>query len=78
MNETGRFASLYFCAADLDKDQTKGGSDALHPVPHSCSLRGNHWRDGPRLRHCSVDAEHSVTLSVLRGWQALYKTTLRH
>ena len=56
----------YFCAAGLEIDQTKGGPDALHPVPHSSSLLGNRWRDDPRLRHCSLDAEHLAT-SIIFG-----------
>ena len=57
----------YFCAAGLEIDQTKGGPDALYPVPHSSSLRGNPWRDGSPLQHCSVDAEHLVTSSIFWG-----------
>ena len=69
---------MYFCAARLEKDQTKGGSDALHPVPHSSSLRGNRWRDGPPLRHCSVDAEHLVTSGIFGGSMGRLTTTLAH
>ena len=58
---------MYFCAAGLEIDQTKGGPDALHPVPHSSSLRGNPWRDGSRLRHCSVDAEYLGIFGVFGG-----------
>ena len=63
-NGTGRFSPMYFCAARLEKDHTKRGSDAFHPFPHSNSLRGNSWRDGSRLRRCSVDAEHLVRSSI--------------
>ena len=45
----------------LDQGQTMGGSDALHHFLHSSSLRGNRWCDGPCLRGCAVDAEHTVT-----------------
>ena len=69
---------MYFCAARLEQDQTKGGSDALHPVPHSSSLRGNPWRDGSRLRHSSVDAEHLVISSVFGGSMGRLTTTLAH
>lgn len=44
-----------------------GGFDAQHTFPDCCSLRGNPWRDGPRLRHCSVDAERLVIFSVFGG-----------
>ena len=75
---TGRLSPLYFCAARLEQDQTKGGSDALHPVPHSSSLRGNPWRDGSRLRHSSVDAEHLVIFSVFGGSMGRLTSTLAH
>ena len=68
---------MYFCAARLEKDQTKRGSDALHPFPHSSSLRGNRWRDAPRLRHCSVDAEHPVKFSIFGGSTGRLTTYLR-
>ena len=55
---------MYFCAAGLEIDQTKGGPDALHPVPHSRGLRGNLWSDGPLLRYCSMDAEHLLNLPI--------------
>ena len=77
-NGTGRFSPMYFCAARLEKDHTKRGSDALHPVPHSSSLRGNPWRDGSRLRHSSVDAEHLVIFSVFGGSMGRLTTTLAH
>ena len=66
-NETGRLSPMYFRAAGLEIDQTKGGPDALHPVPHSSSLRGNPWRDGSCLRHCSVDAEYLGIFGVFGG-----------
>ena len=69
---------MYFCAARLEKDQTKRGSDALHPFPHSSSLRGNRWRDGSRLRHCSVDAEHLATFSIFWGSTGRLIRTLAH
>ena len=69
---------MYFCAAHLEKDQTKRGLDALHPFLHSSSLRGNRWRDGPRLRHCSVDAEHLVTSSIFWGSTGRLIRTLTH
>ena len=69
---------MYFCAALLEKDQTKRGSDALHSFPYSSSLRGNRWRDGPRLRHCSVDAEHLVKSSIFGGSTGQLTTTLAH
>ena len=75
---TGRLSPLYFCAARLEQDQTEGGSDVLHPVPHSSSLRGNRWRDGSRLRHCSVDAEHLATSSIFGGSMGRLTTTLAH
>ena len=78
MDGTGRLSPLYFCAARLEQDQTKGGSDALHPVPHSSSLRGNPWRDGSRLRHSAVDAEHLVIFSVFGGSMGRLTTTLAH
>ena len=77
-NETGRLSPMYFCAARLEKDQTKRGSDALHPFPHSNSLRGNRWRDASRLRHCSVDAEHLVTSRIFGGSTGRLTTTLAH
>ena len=55
------------CAARLEQDQTKRGSDVLLPVLHSISLRGNRRRDAPPLRHCAVDAEHPVSASFSRG-----------
>ena len=58
---------MYFCEAGLEIEQTKGGPGALHPVSHSSSLRGNPWRDGSRLRHCALDAEHPVTSIALEG-----------
>ena len=67
---------MYLCAARLEKDQTKRCSDALQPFPHSSSLRGNRWRDGPRLRHCSLDAEHLVTSSIFGGSTGRLTTTL--
>ena len=69
---------MYFCAAGLEIDQTKGGSDALHPVSHSSSLRRNRWRDDPRLRHCSLDAEHLAKSSVFGGSTGRLTTTLAH
>ena len=69
---------MYFCAARLEKDQTKRGSDALHPFTHSSSLRGNRWRDGSRLRHYSVDAEHLATSSIFGGSTGRLTTTLAH
>ena len=69
---------MYFCAARLEKDKTKRGSDALHLFPHSSSLRGNGWCDAPRLRPFSVDAEHLVTSSIFRGSTARLTTTLAH
>ena len=78
MNETGRLSSLYFFAARLEKGQTKRGLDALHPFPHSCGLRSNRWRDGPPLRHCSVDAEHLVTSGIFGGSMGRLTTTLAH
>ena len=77
-NELGRLPSLYFCAAPLEKGQTKGGLDALHPFPHSCGLSSNRWRDGHPLRHCSVDAEHLVIFSVFGGSMGRLTTTLAH
>ena len=69
---------MYFCAAGLEIDQTKGGPDSLHPVPHSSSLRGNPWRDGSPLQHCSVDAEHLVTSSIFWGSTGRLIRTLTH
>ena len=69
---------MYFSAARLEKDQTKRDLDATHPFPHSSGLRGNRWRDGPRLWHCSVDAEHPVTSSIFGSSTGRLTTTLEH
>jgi len=69
--------SFDFSAVDLEKGQTNGGPDALHLALHGSSMRGHHWRDGPGLRQCALDAEQPVTSNVFEVLGVLFPRRLR-